>query len=311
MFTRALPAINPPLCRRFLLRFQLVPKLKCAKISREAKSLLAFLLRPTWKRPSCRFWREASVTTLTETLTSSSCETETLVGDGEESSSDLVRRKTVRFDDEPAVFFRKSRITTPRGSPSKSPERPCLVLRRCSQLSTPTSDDASEGDSQSIYADCVCDFTCPHTDLMESADRQLVQRLRPKDSRASFFYETESGAIKFDEQGYGHYCLAKYLDKQTLKTMGPQPITFEHPALLPWPSRNHSLETPQPQALKPPSSMQLVISLPRSRFQRLQQCIVDEIENAVAILCIGLIIHTCIFVFFLYRVFTGGLLRSN
>ncbi|KAI6106631.1 hypothetical protein EDD16DRAFT_166778 [Pisolithus croceorrhizus] len=310
MFARALPGISPHLCRRFVSRFQLVPKLKCTKMSREAKSLLAFLLRPAWRRPSHRLWREGSVTTLTETLASSSCETETLVGDGAESSSDLARRKMVRFDDEPAVFFRKSRITTPKGSPSKPPERPCLILR-CSQLSSPTSDDGSEVDSQSIYADCVCDFTCPHADLTDSADCQLVQRLRPKDSRASFIYETESGVVKFDEQGYGHYCLAKYLDKQTLKTMSPQPITFEHPALLPWPSRNISLETPQPLAFKPPSSIQLVISPPRSRFRRLQQCIVDEIENAVAILCIGLIIHTCIFVFFLYRVFTGGLLRSH
>ncbi|KAI5992349.1 hypothetical protein F5J12DRAFT_457302 [Pisolithus orientalis] len=298
MLTRALPAVGPP-CRRIVSRFQLVPQLKCAKISREAKRFLVFLLRPAWNRDSFRLRRKSSVTTLTEALTSSSCETDTLVDDGGESSSDLARRKTVRFDDEPAIFFRKSRITPPKGSPTKSPERPCLV-RRFSELSTPTSDDASDGDSQSIYEDCMCDF-----------DRQLVQRLRPKDSRSSFFYETESGTVKFDEQGYGHYCLTKYLDKQRAEMMSPQTITFEHPALLPWPSRNLAPEMPQPLTCVPPSSLQLVISPPRSRFQRLQQCIVDEIENAVAILCIGVIIYTCIFVFFLYRVFTGGLLRSH
>ncbi|KAI6030042.1 hypothetical protein EDC04DRAFT_116555 [Pisolithus marmoratus] len=311
MFIRALSALSSAPCRRFMSRFQLVPKLKCAKISKEAKSFPAFLLSPTWNRASYRLRCEGSATTLTTTLTSSSCETETLVDDGVESSSDLVYRKKVRFDDEPAIFFRKSRITTPKGSPSKSPERPCLA-RRCSELSSP-SDDASDGDSQSNYEDCACDFTCSNSDLTESGNRQLVQRLRPKDSLSYFIYEMESGAVEFDEQGYGHYCLTKYLDKQRAKMMSPQPITFEHPALLPWPSDNCDVspEIPRPPAYIPASYPQPVISPPRSRFQRLQQCIVDEIENAVAILCIGVIVYTCIFVFFLYRVFTGGLLRSH
>ena len=107
MFAGALPVLNIPLCRRRLSRFQLAPKLKCAKISREAKSFLAFLLRPPWKRVFCRLRNAGSTTTVTETLVSScSCDTETLVDDSTETSLDLSPRKASRpRDSHTSVIF--------------------------------------------------------------------------------------------------------------------------------------------------------------------------------------------------------------
>ncbi|KIM55315.1 hypothetical protein SCLCIDRAFT_308044 [Scleroderma citrinum Foug A] len=135
MFAGALPVLNILPCRRRLSRFQLAPKLKCANISREAKSFLAFLLRPPWKQVLCRLRNAGSTTTVTETLVSScSCDTETLIDDTTETSFDLSPRKTVRFDDEPAIFFRSSHVRTPKRSSLKLPERPCLVRVRASLL---------------------------------------------------------------------------------------------------------------------------------------------------------------------------------
>jgi len=107
MFAETLPILNIPTCRRDLSRRQLVPKLKCAKISREAKSFLAFLLRPSWKRIFHRLRHAGSTTTTTETLVSScSCDTETLVDDSTETSSDLSQRKASRpYDSNTGVIF--------------------------------------------------------------------------------------------------------------------------------------------------------------------------------------------------------------
>ena len=90
MFTRTL---STPPCRRSPSRF-LVPKLKCTKLSREAKAFLAFLLRPSWKRVFFPLRNAGSTTTVTDTLVSTcSSDTETLVDDSAETSSDLSRRK--------------------------------------------------------------------------------------------------------------------------------------------------------------------------------------------------------------------------
>ena len=185
-----------------------------------------------------------------------------------------------------------------------------LTLReqRYSELSTPTSEDAANCDSSSIYEDCVCGARCSYADVVPPEHGRLIQRLNSPDYRLTFLYE------EFDGPAYGQYCLAKYLDKQRAEMMGPQKLVFEHPSLLPWPSRTHppteTFELPTlPATADPPPAV--IISPPRSRLQRLQQCIVDELENAVAVLCIGLIIYTCIFLFFLYNVFTRGLLRSH
>jgi len=107
MFAGALPVLNIPPCRQHLSRFQLAPKLKCAKISREAKSFIAFLLRPSWKRVFCRLRNTGSTTTVTETLVSPcSCDTETPVDDSTETSSDLSRRKASRpHDSHTGVIF--------------------------------------------------------------------------------------------------------------------------------------------------------------------------------------------------------------
>ena len=100
MFAGALPILNIPPCRRRFSHFQLAPKLKCAKISRETKSFLAFLLRPPWKRVLCRLRNAGSTTTVTETLVSScSCDTETLIDDTTETSFDLSPRKASRPHD--------------------------------------------------------------------------------------------------------------------------------------------------------------------------------------------------------------------
>ncbi|KAL4061743.1 hypothetical protein J3A83DRAFT_3835056 [Scleroderma citrinum] len=311
MFMGTLPVLTAPPCRRSLSRFQLAPKLRCAKIRRETKSFLVFLLPPSWKRVLCRLRNTSSTSTVTETLvSSSSCDT--LVNDSVDTSSELSRRKTVRFDNEPAIFFRSSHIRTPKRSSLKLPERPCLV-RRYSELSVPTSEDTASNDSTSIYEDCVCDAACSHPDASELEDRWLPQRLRPRDSLSSLLYEAGSGAVELDGLEYGYYCLTKYLDKQREAMKAPQKLVFEHPSLLPWPSRNlppiETFERLAPPAPDPPQVV--VVSPSRSHLQQLQQCIVDEFENAVTVLCIGLIIYTCIFLFFLYNVFTRGLLRSH
>ena len=142
MFAGALPVLNIPPCRRRLSRFQLAPKLKCAKISRGAKSFLTFLLRPPWKRVLCRLRNAGSTTTVTETLVSScSCDTETLIDNSTETSFDLSPRKVSRPRDsyKGVIFdtvFRQfasttsqlsSHIRTPKRSSLKLPEQPCLV----------------------------------------------------------------------------------------------------------------------------------------------------------------------------------------
>ena len=178
--------------------------------------------------------------------------------------------------------------------------------QRFSGLSTLSDEHAAGSDSASIYEDCVCDASCSHTHLVELGGL-LLQRLNSPDTRLPFLCEA------FDAPAYGHHCLAKYLERQREETMGPQKLVFEHPSLLPWPSRSlpstDSCGASSSTAAHPPQTA--TIPPPHHRLQRLQQCIVDEFENAVAVLCIGFIIYTCLFLFFLYNTFTRGLLRSH
>lgn len=294
MFTSTLPALSGASCRPSMPSLKL-PKSKAAKARSEAKAFLVHQLRSPWKHAVCRLRKSRPTTTAAPSIVSSSS-SETLIDDSSSGSSS--RRKSVRFDDEPTVFFRKSRIRTPKRSSIKLPERPCL-LRRPGDVSTPTEEETPHCDVESIYEDCICDLVSP-VDVAAELERV---RLRHKESRRPFFYASDSGTINFDRVSYGQYCLSKYIEKErrspplklVLHPLPPSPVIKEFKPL--------SFPRPTP---RPPAD-----TSPRSPIRCVQQCIVDEFENAVVVLAIGLTIYTCIFLFFLYNVFVRLFSRSQ
>ncbi|KAF9221754.1 hypothetical protein BS17DRAFT_242194 [Gyrodon lividus] len=294
-----------------LPRFRLVPKIKHVNVSKETKSTLAILLRPSivlWKLVFRRS-RSTGNTTFTD-VASSLPETVAIVDNA--SPTACMGPKRVRFDDQPLISSRTTLTKRPRRSP-RSPRRPCLVVRRYGDPYAKSSESSFDADSQSIYEDCLSDYPGLQADLQALAYRGYIEERRIEDSRKSEFFETEFGATKFDRRGYGHYCLSKCIDKQREDSRTPKKLVFEHPAHLPWPSRAPplpSFELPEWARPLPPLPTP-VPSPPRPLFRRLQKCIVDEIENAIVVLIIGLFIHACIFLYFLYDVFTRGLVPSE
>lgn len=149
MFTSTLPALSGASCRPSMPSLKL-PKSKAAKARSEAKAFLVHQLRSPWKHAVCRLRKSRPTTTAAPSIVSSSS-SETLIDDSSSGSSS--RRKvnhlrlsaegyfnyllqSVRFDDEPTVFFRKSRIRTPKRSSIKLPERPCLLRVRRARSSS-------------------------------------------------------------------------------------------------------------------------------------------------------------------------------
>ncbi|KIK92284.1 hypothetical protein PAXRUDRAFT_830093 [Paxillus rubicundulus Ve08.2h10] len=302
--------------RRPLPRFRLVPKIKRGDASKETKATLAILLRPStlvWKLVLRHFRSTGrSPSSSTETLVaSSSSETATLVGGA--SPPVYTGPKRVRFHDQPLVFSPKMLAKRPKSGSPRSPQRPCLVVRRYDNPYTAFSESSRDTDSQSIYEDCLSDYPGFLLDIQTLEDSEYFQAQLREESRTSDFFETEFGYTKFDRTGYRHYCLSICFDKQREASRAPKKLVFEHPAHLPWPSRappSPTFEPPEwdrpwpalPASVSPP---------PRPLLKRLQKCIVDEVENAIVVLMVGLFIHACIFLYFLYDVFTRGLVPSD
>ncbi|KIJ07029.1 hypothetical protein PAXINDRAFT_103139 [Paxillus involutus ATCC 200175] len=301
--------------RRPLPRFRLVPKIKRGDVSKETKATLAILLRPStlpWKL-ILRRSRSAghSPSPSTETLVASSS-SETLTLDEDTPPPVYTGPKRVRFHDQPLVFSRKMLAKRPK-SGSQSPQRPCLVVRRYGDPYATSSESSRDTDSQSIYEDCLSNYPGFRLDIQTLEDRKSFEAQLIEESRTSDFFETEYGYTRFDRTGYRHYCLSICFDKQREASRAPKKLVFEHPAHLPWPSRappSPTFELPEwAQPLPPlPAS---VPPPPRPLLKRLQKCIVDEVENAIVVLIIGLFIHACIFLYFLYDVFTRGLVPSD
>ncbi|KAH7882767.1 hypothetical protein F5I97DRAFT_316633 [Phlebopus sp. FC_14] len=311
MLARTVSASHNAPGRRFTPRYQLFPKVKRVKLSRETKPTLALLLRPSsfsWKRlfhriRSSRSRSSTDIDTIVAS-TSSESETTTLV----DTKSEYTGPKKVRFDDEPKVFFQKSRIRIPKASSQRKAERPCLVVRKFGDLYALSKGDA-DSDSESIYEDCASDYVGLKADLEALEDREFLKQLQIEEARTSLFYETEFGCTAFDRKAYAHYCLGKFLDKQREEAWSPKKPVFENPVL---PTRTlPAISFELPEWARPRPMPVQVTPPPRPLLERIHKRIVDEIENAVVVLIIGITIHTCIYAFFFYKVFTRGLRSDN
>ncbi|KIJ64370.1 hypothetical protein HYDPIDRAFT_28813 [Hydnomerulius pinastri MD-312] len=333
MLARAVSVSHITPTRRPTPRFQALPKIKRVKMSKGARATLAIILRPSatlWKPLSRRLrstWPTNTNTNTTSTSTSTSTSTpssstDTLVGstsvetvtlsDGT-SSTEYTGPKKVRFDDQPLIFSPKLLAKRPRRASCRSPERPCLVVRRYSDPYTKSPEATTGADVASIYEDCLFDYLGFKADLQALEDREYLDERRIEDSRTSAFYETEFGVTKFDRVGYAQDCLSKWIDKQREAERAPKKLVLEDPAHLPWPSRalpSVSFERPDWARPRPPKPTPVLPS-PRSLIERVQTRIVDEFENAVVVLSIGLLIYTCLFLYFLYDVFTRGFGRPD
>ncbi|KAH7911848.1 hypothetical protein BJ138DRAFT_862448 [Hygrophoropsis aurantiaca] len=179
-----------------------------------------------------------------------------------------------------------------------------------------TCNNNSDDDDESIYEDCVSHYPGFETDYWNFLDKVFRRcKTRHEIYRARRLHGFRSPPAFSKQEEYSTRCFAKYLEAQKEKERQPQKLVFAHPATLRWPSRvaweaardNYRPPPPPPPFVLPAHPWDTLPCVPQSWFARLK----DRIEGEIIICSFGLVIHMCLFMYFIYHVIFHIILRCS
>lgn len=195
--------------------------------------------------------------------------------------------------------------------------RPCLVvnvgalfllffLRSCLQKSDPFADFLSDDtDDVSVYEDCLSTYPGFFQDYEDLLEREHLKQMEKEKSRSFSWQLTEFGCTT-DRQDYLSSCWSIYTEKKRQKEIeGWRKVVYDHPMTLRWPSREiteRPVESPPFILATPP---RLFVPEPVPVILTWHQRIACDITDMLVVLCIGVTIHICIYIFSLYCFFSG------
>jgi hypothetical protein len=157
-----------------------------------------------------------------------------------------------------------------------------------------------------MYEDCLTTYPGFFQDYEDLLEREHLKQMKIENSRSPSWRLTEFGCTKIDPQDYLSYCWSKYTEKKRRKDIeGWRKVVYDHPMTLRWPSR----EIAERPVESPPC---ILVTPPRLFVPQLEpviltwyQRIACDVTDMLVVLCIGLAVHLCIYMFGLYCFFSG------
>jgi hypothetical protein len=171
-------------------------------------------------------------------------------------------------------------------------------LQKSDRFAESPSDDA---DDVSVYDDCLSTYPGFLQDFEDLLERERLQQMN-----------TELGCTETDPQDYLWYCLSSYAEKKRREEIeGWRKVVYDHPMTLRWPSREIAERPVEFTPSFPTTPPRLFVPEPEPVILNWHQRIACDITDMLVVLCIGLTIHLCIYIFGLYCFFTGVFLDDD